>query len=75
MIGPLHPPAFKGGALSHPELFSRPSVTTAVPILSAFLSGDYKDDVNLDNPLGLGGKLAQSFGALLHKLWQVLKQA
>jgi ubiquitin C-terminal hydrolase len=39
-------------------------------LMYAFLSGDYKNDLNTDNPLGLGGKLASAFGGLLSKLWK-----
>ncbi len=39
-------------------------------LMYAFLSGEYKDDLNTDNPLGLGGKLASAFGSLLSKLWK-----
>lgn len=39
-------------------------------LMYAFLSGQYKDDLNADNPLGLGGKLASAFGGLLSKVWR-----
>ena len=39
-------------------------------LMYAFLSGEYKDDLNTDNPLGLGGKLASAFGSLVSKLWK-----
>lgn len=39
-------------------------------LMYAFLSGQYKDDLNSDNPLGLGGKLACAFGGLMAKLWK-----
>ena len=39
-------------------------------LMYAFLSGEYKHDLNTDNPLGLGGKLATAFGGLLSKLWK-----
>jgi ubiquitin C-terminal hydrolase len=39
-------------------------------LMYAFLSGQYKDDLNTDNPLGLGGKLASAFGGLLSKVWR-----
>lgn len=40
-----------------------------VPILRAFLSGDFEDDLNTENPLGKGGEMAQAFGDLAQKLW------
>ena len=40
------------------------------PLVETFLQGTYKVDLNKDNPLGLGGKLAMAFGALMTKLWQ-----
>lgn len=39
-------------------------------LMYAFLSGQYKDDLNTENPLGLGGKLASAFGGLLSKVWR-----
>ncbi len=40
------------------------------PLLEVFASGAYRDDINRDNPLGMGGKLADAFGALMDKLWR-----
>ena len=40
------------------------------PLMRTFLSGEYSRDVNRDNPLGLGGKLAGAFGGLMIKLWR-----
>ena len=34
-----------------------------------FLSGDYIKDINQENKLGMGGKLAMSWGALLQQYW------
>ncbi|PPQ64778.1 hypothetical protein CVT24_007864 [Panaeolus cyanescens] len=34
-----------------------------------FLSGVYTDELNRDNPLGMGGAIAEAFGALLHRIW------
>lgn len=39
--------------------------------METFLSGRYKADINADNPLGMGGKLATAFGSLMEKLWHV----
>ncbi|PKI64379.1 hypothetical protein CRG98_015239 [Punica granatum] len=38
------------------------------PIVEYFL-GDYTDDINAENPLGMRGELALAFGELLRKLW------
>lgn len=43
----------------------------SIPLMRTFLSDAYKADVNRDNPLGNGGKLAEAFGELMKKLWQV----
>jgi hypothetical protein len=40
------------------------------PLMQTFLSDAYRRDLNKDNPLSLGGKLALAFGALMGKLWQ-----
>mmetsp|Transcript_1956 Transcript_1956/g.3406 ORF Transcript_1956/g.3406 Transcript_1956/m.3406 type:complete len:238 (+) Transcript_1956:1105-1818(+) len=34
-----------------------------------FLYGLFKNDVNTDNPLGLGGRLAQNYAMLLGEMW------
>lgn len=34
-----------------------------------FVSGVYKNEVNTENPLGMGGAMAKVFGELLGKLW------
>ncbi|KAF8552392.1 UCH-domain-containing protein [Imleria badia] len=34
-----------------------------------FLSGVYQNELNPDNPLGMGGAIAEAFGALLHRIW------
>lgn len=34
-----------------------------------FVSGVYKSEVNVENPLGMGGAMAKVFGELLSKLW------
>jgi capsid protein len=39
--------------------------------MQIFLSGEYKSQINRDNPLGRKGELAEAFGALMEKLWQV----
>ncbi|KZV66127.1 UCH-domain-containing protein [Peniophora sp. CONT] len=34
-----------------------------------FLADVYRSELNADNPLGMGGAIANSFGSLLHKIW------
>ncbi|KIL69318.1 hypothetical protein M378DRAFT_184496 [Amanita muscaria Koide BX008] len=34
-----------------------------------FLGGVYEEELNPDNPLGMHGAIAQTFGALLQKIW------
>jgi ubiquitin C-terminal hydrolase len=34
-----------------------------------FLFGLYKLDINVDNPLGLGGNLATAFASLMTDMW------
>ena len=43
----------------------------AAPLVRVFLSGDYRQDLNTDNPLGNKGELAEAFGNLMKLLWQV----
>ncbi|XP_012074283.1 ubiquitin carboxyl-terminal hydrolase 8 isoform X2 [Jatropha curcas] len=39
------------------------------PKLVDYFLGDYKKEINRENPLGLNGELALAFGDLLRKLW------
>ena len=41
------------------------------PIRKYFLSGEYKHDLNRDNPLGTGGELATQFAILMGEMWGV----
>ncbi|KAJ7203950.1 hypothetical protein B0H12DRAFT_474594 [Mycena haematopus] len=34
-----------------------------------FLNGVFVEELNVDNPLGMGGAIAQAFGALLQRIW------
>ncbi|TFY56209.1 hypothetical protein EVJ58_g7783, partial [Rhodofomes roseus] len=34
-----------------------------------FLTGVFEEELNPDNPLGMGGAIAQAFGALLQRIW------
>ena len=44
-------------------------ISNCVELTYYFLSGDYKKDINKENKLGMGGRLAKSWGALLHQYW------
>ncbi|XP_020226507.1 ubiquitin carboxyl-terminal hydrolase 8 isoform X2 [Cajanus cajan] len=39
------------------------------PKLVDFFLGDYRKEINCENPLGMNGELALAFGDLLRKLW------
>lgn len=39
------------------------------PLRHSFLSGNYKKDLNVDNPLGTGGDLANEFAVLMGMMW------
>ncbi|KAL7495415.1 hypothetical protein ACHAWT_003937 [Skeletonema menzelii] len=41
------------------------------PLREYFLSGQFKADLNKDNPLGTGGELASEFASLLRQMWSV----
>lgn len=43
----------------------------SVPIMSVFLSGQYEQDLNRTNPLGMKGQLATAFGSLMSNVWKV----
>ncbi|XP_065845579.1 ubiquitin carboxyl-terminal hydrolase 15-like isoform X2 [Oscarella lobularis] len=41
-----------------------------VPTLTEyFLTNEYKGEINRDNPLGMRGHLAESYGELMHDMW------
>lgn len=37
--------------------------------LDLLAAGVYKDELNRDNPLGMGGQVAEAFGQLIERLW------
>eukprot|EP00934_Nitzschia_sp_Nitz4_P003886 Nitzschia sp. Nitz4//scaffold1_size375055//313508//317176//NITZ4_000326-RA/size375055-processed-gene-0.464-mRNA-1//-1//CDS//3329541195//3876//frame0 len=41
------------------------------PLRRYFLSGEYANDLNRDNPLGTGGELASQFAELISEMWGV----
>ena len=44
-------------------------MSNTVELQQYFVSGVYKQELNSDNPLGMGGALAEAFGNLLEKIW------
>ena len=44
-------------------------ISNCTELTCYFLSGEYKRDINQENKLGMGGKLAKSWGALLQQYW------
>jgi ubiquitin C-terminal hydrolase len=34
-----------------------------------FLLGNYKSQINKENPLGMGGKLAKAYAGLISEMW------
>lgn len=45
------------------------SLSHATPLTRFFLSGNFEEDVNPDNPLGTNGKLAHAYGKVMKELW------
>ncbi len=45
------------------------SLSHATPLARHFLSNQFQADVNTENPLGTGGKLALTYDALMKDLW------
>lgn len=41
-----------------------------LPLMSHLVGRVYEDELNPDNPLGMHGEIAESFGALLQKIWR-----
>jgi ubiquitin C-terminal hydrolase len=44
-------------------------LSNTIEFTKYFLFGFYKKDLNLKNPLGLGGKLATAYARLLKDMW------
>uniref|UniRef100_A0A914WPL0 Ubiquitin carboxyl-terminal hydrolase n=1 Tax=Plectus sambesii TaxID=2011161 RepID=A0A914WPL0_9BILA len=44
-------------------------LSNVVDLTQYFLSGRYEDDINEDNPLGMHGQLARSYGELIQQMW------
>ena len=44
------------------------------PLREYFMSGHFKRDLNMDNPLGTGGELATEFASLLRQMWGMRKE-
>ena len=44
-------------------------LSNTIELTKYFLFDFYKKDINTDNPLGLGGKLANAYASLLYDLW------
>jgi ubiquitin carboxyl-terminal hydrolase 4/11/15 len=44
------------------------------PILTRTTAGVFRQELNPDNPLGMRGEIAQSFGALLQRIWSDASQ-
>lgn len=44
-------------------------MSNTVELQQYFVSGVYKQELNTDNPLGMGGALAEAFGNLLERIW------
>jgi ubiquitin C-terminal hydrolase len=45
------------------------SLSHATPLTRFFLSSKFKADLNVDNPLGTGGKLAMAYETVMKDLW------
>ena len=44
-------------------------MSNTLELTKYFLFQIYKNDINADNPLGLGGKLAEAYHSLLEDIW------
>jgi ubiquitin carboxyl-terminal hydrolase 4/11/15 len=45
------------------------SLSHATPLTRFFLTGRFKSDLNTDNPIGAGGKLALAYETVMRELW------
>eukprot|EP01101_Sappina_pedata_P007029 TRINITY_DN3631_c0_g1_i1.p1 TRINITY_DN3631_c0_g1~~TRINITY_DN3631_c0_g1_i1.p1 ORF type:complete len:920 (+),score=262.23 TRINITY_DN3631_c0_g1_i1:158-2761(+) len=44
-------------------------LSNVAPLREYFISGDYKDDINEENPLGARGKLAKEYANVVENMW------
>lgn len=44
-------------------------LSSAAPIVDFLVSGTYQQDVNLDNPLGSKGAMAEAYAGVVGELW------
>ncbi|XP_068720343.1 ubiquitin carboxyl-terminal hydrolase 15-like isoform X3 [Montipora capricornis] len=44
-------------------------LSNCVPLTDFFISGNYKDELNCDNPLGMKGEIANAYAGLLNQIW------
>jgi ubiquitin carboxyl-terminal hydrolase 4/11/15 len=44
-------------------------LSNTVELNDYFISGVYRDELNPDNPLGMGGQVAEAFGGVIEALW------
>ena len=45
-------------------------LSNCVPLTEYFLAGNYKEELNRDNPLGMRGEIANAYAGLLHQMWK-----
>ncbi|KAI9227709.1 MAG: hypothetical protein DHS80DRAFT_16733 [Piptocephalis tieghemiana] len=45
-------------------------LSNTTPLASHFLGRKWEEELNTDNPLGMGGAVAEAFAHLLHQLWR-----
>ena len=44
-------------------------LSNCVPLTQYFLAGNYKDELNRNNPLGMRGEIANAYAGLLNQIW------
>ena len=44
-------------------------LNSSTVLTNYFLSGRHREDINYDNPLGMGGRVAEAYAALLKDIW------
>ncbi|KAI3638683.1 hypothetical protein MIR68_003181 [Amoeboaphelidium protococcarum] len=44
-------------------------LSNTVPLTQYFTTGKYKTEINLDNPLGMHGEIAEAYGSLVNSMW------
>lgn len=50
-------------------VFPRQCLSNTPPLTEYFLTDDYKEEINKENPLGMKGEIAMAYAELIRQIW------